>query len=134
MQRPDGTALRLRELRGRPLILHFWASWCPPCRDELPALLAYAAAGEIDVLAVSVDPGWEAVTRSLGAPLPSVVARADGEAVAAAFGVRSLPVSFVLDRAGVLRLRLDGPRDWAAPATHGEVRRAAGPGVDRSQK
>lgn len=117
LRRRDGSTLRLSEVRGRPLVLHFWATWCPPCRDELPALLAYAAEGDMRVLAVSLDPDWGAVRRFLGSDPPPAVVLAEGDEVEAAFDVRSLPVTFVVDPAGRLRLRLDGPRDWAsAPA------------------
>ena len=114
LRRGDGSRLRVTETRGRPLVLHFWATWCPPCREELPALLDYAAEGDVPVLAVSVDSDWSAVRRFLGSDPPPPVVLAQGDDVAEAFGVRSLPVTFVVDPAGRLRLRLDGPRDWAS--------------------
>lgn len=108
LRRRDGSRLRLTETRGRPLVLHFWATWCPPCREELPALLAYAAEGDMPVLAVSLDPDWGAVRRFLGSDPPPSVVLAEGDDVEEALGVRSLPVTFVVDPAGRLRLRLDG--------------------------
>lgn len=127
LQRRDGSALRLTEMQGRPLILHFWATWCPPCRDELPALLAYAEEGDLPVLAVSLDPEWGAVRRFLGRDPPPAVVLAEGDEVEETFDVRSLPVTFVVDRGGRLRQRLDGPREWAAGSTRAEVSRATEP-------
>ncbi len=114
LRRWDGSALRLSDMHGRPLVLHFWATWCPPCVDELPALLAYAAEGDMPVLAVSLDPDWSAVLRFLGSDPPPAIVLAEGDDVEEAFDVRSLPVTFVVDPGSRLRLRLDGPRDWAS--------------------
>ena len=79
LRRRDGSLLRLSETQGRPLLLHFWATWCPPCRDELPALLAYAADAELSVLAVSLDQNWSAIRRFLGSDPPPAVLLADGD-------------------------------------------------------
>jgi thiol-disulfide isomerase/thioredoxin len=122
LRRLDGSTLRLAETRGRPLVLHFWATWCLPCRDELPALLAYAAEGDMPVLAVSLDPDWGIVRRFLGSNPPPPVVLANGDDIKDAFGVRSLPVTFVVSAEGQLRLQLDGPRDWASPAIRDSVR------------
>lgn len=125
MWRRDGSGLRLANALGRPYVLHFWATWCPPCRQELPALLAWATNAGLPVLAVSVDPDWQAVLELLG-PNPSEgVVLADGNEVEVAFSVRNLPATFVVDRAGRLRLRLDGPRDWDSSALRAKVLGAA---------
>ena len=121
LRRPDGTVFRLSEAHGRPLVLHFWATWCPPCREELPALLAYAAEGDMAVLAVSLDPDFGPVRRFLGSDLPPPVVLVDGGVVDDALGVRDLSVTFIADRRGRLRLRLDGPRDWTSAATRDAV-------------
>ena len=122
LRRPDGSTLRLGETQGRPRILHFWATWCPPCREELPGLLAYAAEGEMSVLVVSVDQDWRDVRRFLGSDPPPSVLLAEADDVEASFNARSLPVTFVVDRDNRLRLRLDGPRDWTSVSTREAVR------------
>ena len=119
-----GKRTRLAALRGKPVLVNFWATWCPPCKDELPALLDFAAEAEARVLAVSLDPDWDAVRRFLGPDLPPPVLRADSDTVAQAFDVRSLPVTFVIDAGGQLKLRLDGPRGWASPGIRAQVRDA----------
>lgn len=121
LRRRDGSTLRLSEMQGRPLLLHFWATWCPPCRDELPALLAYAAEGDMPVVAVSLDRDWDAVRRFLGSNPPPAIVLADGRDVEQAFDVQSLPVTFATDPSGRLRLRLDGPQDWASATVRDAV-------------
>jgi len=104
---------RLSGLRGRAFVLHFWATWCPPCREELPGLLAFAEQRGIEVLAVSLDPDWESVGEFFGREPPRTVVLADADAVGSAFDVAVLPVTYVVDAAGDLRLRLSGSRDWS---------------------
>lgn len=127
LQRQDGSRPRLSSARGQPLVLHFWATWCPPCRDELPALLDYATREEVTVLAVSLDPSWPAVRRFLVEDPPSAVVLADGGDVEHALDVRTLPVTFLVSPDGRLRLRLDGPRDWASDEVRARVREVVGP-------
>ena len=112
MQSPDGSTSFLSEQRGSTVVLHFWATWCPPCREELPSLLEFASSGGASVRAVSVDPEWVAVQSFLdGESLGSVYLASD-ETVSEAFGVDDLPQTFVIDATGVLRLHFRGPQDW----------------------
>jgi len=113
----DGSSKNLAELRGRPLLLHFWATWCPPCRQELPHLLTLAESGRIDVLLIALDDDWAPVRRFLERPVPATMALADGSQVRSRFGVHELPESFVIDRTGNMTLRFRGPQDWTAAAT-----------------
>lgn len=106
---------RLSEHRGTPVLAHFWATWCPPCREELPTLLDFAASSNVRVLAVSVDPEWNEVQEFLGDPPPPEVVRATSS-VTAEFGVVTLPETFLVDAAGTLRLRFAGARDWRSSA------------------
>ncbi len=113
LRRADGSPLRLSETRGRPMLVHFWATWCPPCREEMPALLAYAARTGTGMLAVSLDPEWAPVRGFFGSDPPASVVLAGAAEVEAAFAVRTLPVTLVLEADGRLRERVDGARDWA---------------------
>lgn len=121
----DGRVRTLRDLADGPVVLHFWATWCAPCRRELPGLLRYAEETDLPVLAISLDTDWEAIRGFLDGPPPSAVVRADSSAAAARFGVTGLPTTVVFDSAGDVRLRILGTRDWSSEAVRDEVERAA---------
>lgn len=114
MSRPDGTSLSLESLRDRPVLLHFWATWCPPCRLELPALLRLAEEleSEVTILAVTIDDGWAPVSEFFGGPIPPQVVSVPSSRAAAVYGVATLPDSYLLDASGDLRSRMAGMRDW----------------------
>lgn len=118
----EGRTAELADLRGSVVVLHFWATWCPPCREELPALLRFASTATARVVAVSLDPEWQPVLSFVEEPevLRHVVRASSGE-VAERFGVIELPQTFVIDAEGLLRLRLSGAQDWSAPALRREI-------------
>jgi thiol-disulfide isomerase/thioredoxin len=123
LRRRDGTTAPLMfeaaggGASGRPTLLHVWATWCPPCRAELPGLLALPRRHDVNVIAVALDDRWSEVDRfSSRAGLDATrVVLADGAEVRRALDVTSLPVTFFVDADGHLRLRFDGPRDWENP-------------------
>lgn len=112
----DGTPVRLPR-PGRATLLHVWATWCPPCRAELPALLALPGSPAldpgIDVVALALDPDWASVDAFLDGRDPARVARADRASVSRALDVHDLPVTFLVAPDGRLVRRFDGARDWA---------------------
>jgi thiol-disulfide isomerase/thioredoxin len=114
--RLGGREERLSGLRGRPVLVHFWATWCPACRDELPGLLALADSGEIAILAVSMDSDWEPLRRFFDGDVPRAVVLAAPGTEPERFGVTGLPESYLVDASGQLRLRFSGPRDWRSKA------------------
>ncbi|MGK4008347.1 TlpA disulfide reductase family protein [Sorangium sp. So ce1036] len=118
-ERPDGTLLHAGALRGRPVLLHFWATWCAPCRAELPRLLELGReleeAGRLKLVAVSVDESWEVVRAFFGGEVPPGVVRAGAPAVQRRFGVSTLPDTFLVEEDGMMALRFTGARDWRAP-------------------
>ncbi|HEY6011064.1 MAG TPA: TlpA disulfide reductase family protein [Nitrospirota bacterium] len=116
----DGRQVSLSELRGRMVMVHFWATWCPPCVEELPTLdkLNSALAGtDFVLLAVNVDEGGvESVAHFLQSNRVSLPVLFDpGGRVAAQYGTFKLPETYIIDREGVVRYKVIGPRDWANP-------------------
>ncbi len=110
----DGTRRELRTVR-RTTIVHFWATWCLPCREELPGILALPKKLPVDVLAVALDDDWREVECFFGGPPPATVFLTDdADKAEATFDVRTLPVTYVVEPERRLRFRFDGARDWGA--------------------
>lgn len=102
----NGQRIALHDLRGKTVILTFWATWCEPCREELPLLSRYAQAHAKDglvVLGFSLDtPDTLAQVRKIAAGLHFAVGLFGDPHVAGYGRIWHLPVSFVVDRRGVL--------------------------------
>jgi DsbE subfamily thiol:disulfide oxidoreductase len=113
LEATDGARVALADLRGRPVFVNFWASWCPPCRGEMPDIQRLADedrdAGLV-VLGVNLEEEREQVLRygqTLGLSFPLLVDRTG--AVASRYNVTGLPTSYFVDRDGVIRDRNVGP-------------------------
>ncbi len=103
-------------------LLHVWATWCAPCRDELPDLLDAARAAGMPLVAVTVDENPASVSAFFGGRVPAEVVRDPG--IAAVTGVRDLPATFRVED-GRLVERIDGTRDWASEGARAWLRRGA---------
>ncbi|MCY0985658.1 TlpA disulfide reductase family protein [Nannocystis sp. ILAH1] len=109
-----GEPLSLAELRGRVVLLNVWATWCDPCREELPDLQALHVRHEpegLTVLGVSTDAARDAKTlRTMvsGFGLTYPVIHDERNVVSGPFQVIGYPASYLIDRAGNLRWRRDG--------------------------
>ena len=116
-----GKTFRLSELRGKPVVLNFWATWCPPCRAEMPELQAASErlAGEVAVVGVDQGETAEQVAafaRELGLTFQMPV---DGNMdVSRQYLVRNLPTTFFIDRDGIVRYTQVGPLTEATLAQH----------------
>jgi thiol-disulfide isomerase/thioredoxin len=121
----DGRPWRLAERRGRVVVLNFWASWCEPCREEMPSLerLAQRHQGEgLEVVTVNYREGGGTIRRFLEAvPLNLPVLRdAEGRA-AKAFGARVFPFTAFIARDGRVAFTVVGAADWAGDPARGWV-------------
>lgn len=110
-----GDSVSLAAQRGKVVLLNVWATWCHPCRDEIPELQAlherYAARG-LELVGVSVDTeGADDVIREFMRDFNMTypVWRDPGERVSAQFHIVGVPATFLIDREGVLRWRKTGP-------------------------
>jgi thiol-disulfide isomerase/thioredoxin len=106
----SGAPVSLADLRGRPLVLNFWATWCPPCDEEMPALEAlYRQQGGDGAQVVAVNlqetpPVVAAYLAERGLTLPVLLDSA-GE-LAAQLDVTYLPTTFFVDETGIIRSRV----------------------------
>jgi peroxiredoxin len=130
-----GREVSLADLRGKVVFLNFWATWCAPCREEMPSLAALARsidARDAAFVAVSVDEGWGEVDQfAAKTPLPFTVLLDAERAVSTAYGSVKFPESFVIGKDGRLLYKIVGARDWGTTAArklleHAGARRVVG--------
>lgn len=117
----DGTVMQWTALRGHPVVLNLWATWCYPCRLEMPSLQTlhqtYQARGLL-VLAVAMDAGGHAVVapfaQTHGLTMPILLD--PQQMLAARLQVPGIPATYLLDKRGRIVGFETGARDWQAPA------------------
>ena len=125
----DGRGLSMADFRGRLVVLNIWATWCAPCRREMPSLdrLQAAFAGaEFDVVALSVDRKGLAAVRAFYAALAIKsldIYVANSSSLTRALGVIGLPTTLLVDRSGRELGRLVGPAEWDSPELMAKLRR-----------
>ena len=116
----DGKQISLSDFRGKIVMVHFWATWCPPCVEEIPTLeRVYRSflGKDFELLAVNVDEGGaEAVTSFMQRNrLTLHVLLNPGGSVAKSYGTFKLPETYILDRNGIVRYKVIGPANWSVP-------------------
>jgi peroxiredoxin len=116
----DGKMIRLSDHKGKVVLVNIWATWCPPCVDEMPSmekLYQKFKAEKFEILAISIDePGLKAVApfmKKTGLTFPALI---DSEAtIKTTYRITGIPESFIIDKQGFLIKKIVGPVDWASP-------------------
>jgi len=116
----QGKPVSLADFKGQVVLVNFWATWCGPCRVEMPSMEAMYKemnAQGFEILAVSTDEEGSAVTKPYveATQLTFPILHDTKYEVGATYGVRTLPMSYVVDRKGIIQHRIYGARDWHSP-------------------
>lgn len=111
--------VELRDYRGKIVVLNFWATWCPPCVEEMPSLVQlqqrFKAKG-VTVLAVSVDADGDAYHRFLtDHKIDFLTVRDADQKSNNLYGTFKFPETYIIDRNGIVRRKFIGPVDWNQP-------------------
>jgi cytochrome c biogenesis protein CcmG, thiol:disulfide interchange protein DsbE len=108
----------LTQFRGQVVVLNFWATWCPPCNQELPSLMSmqeHTRAKGVVLLGVSIDVDEDAYHRFLKLRgVNFLTVRDPDRKVSDIYGTHGWPETYIIDRQGVLRRKVIGPIDWNA--------------------
>lgn len=121
-QNASGNTQNLSSYQGSPVMVHFWASWCPPCRSEMPLLDAWISEHpSVPVLLISVDEDPEdaaiflqrtGIKRAVNIAKPSALST---------LGIRGLPSTIVIDQEGNIAARYLGDLQWDDPKVSAKV-------------
>ncbi len=110
--------LSLHDYRGQVVVLNFWATWCPPCVEEMPSLgrMQRQLADQVTVLAISTDEDGDAYRQFLSDRHIDLITIRDGEQKSnQLYGTVRFPETYIIDRKGVIRRKLIGAVDWTKP-------------------
>jgi peroxiredoxin len=128
VQLPSGKAVSIEDYRGKVVLLNVWATWCPPCKVEMPSMerLHRKLAGtDFRLIAVSVDEDDSTVVnkfvKEMGLTF-EILHNRDGS-IRRIYQTTGVPESFVIDRDGVIVKKVIGAADWEAPVNEALIRR-----------
>jgi peroxiredoxin len=122
----DGKFVSLKDYSGKIVIIKFWATWCPPCRFEMPSMQrAYQKLGEddIEILAVNVGENSDAIftfTADYPVEFPLIMDRTSE--ITMAYGVAGIPATFIVSPQGKIIYKAIGERKWDDPAIIEKIR------------
>ena len=119
----EGKQIKLTEFKGKVVLLNFWATWCPPCRAEMPSIETlyqrYKPKASFQILAVSVQEEPSVVKTFLEQnPYSFPIALDPNGEAAQLYGIRGIPTTFIIDQKGTLQGALVGGKDWATPQVY----------------
>jgi len=115
----DGKVVALADFRGQIIVLNFWATWCPPCIEEMPSLnrLAEHYKGkDLKIIGLSVDEDAEAYSEFLANnQINFLTLRDAARNTSDRYGTYRFPETYIINREGRLAQKIIGPRDWTSP-------------------
>jgi len=118
----SGKAHAVADFRGKLVLLHFWAAWCPPCLSEIPNLLTFAQKvapeGKIEVVTISEDGNWpdaEKVLSSAHLPADMISLLDQDSKISDAYGTYQFPESYLIGRDGRILMKWIGAQPWNNP-------------------
>ena len=115
----DGKDVALSSLKGSVVLVNFWATWCPPCKEEIPSMikLNQAMTGKaFRMLAISIEEGGKEAIDSYFKGRRDLPTYLDTEAkVSQLYGTTGVPETFIVDKQGIIRKKIVGGIDWNSP-------------------
>lgn len=116
----SGKTVRLSDFRGKLVLVNFWATWCPPCRGEIPSMAAMnkiMASSPFQLLTISIDEGGkspvESLYSSMGVALPTLLD--PSKSVGKLYGITGVPETFIVSKDGLVIKKIIGPLQWDSP-------------------
>ena len=124
----NGKPWRLRDHRGKVVVMNFWSVTCQPCVEEMPSLITLTSIAkrrkDIEVVTISTDKDWSAVAPIFPPDTRlTVLFDPKREIVKDKYGTKLYPETWVIDAGGVIRMRVDGPRDWGSALSLNAIER-----------
>lgn len=132
----EGRPVSFSSFRGKTVVLNFWTKTCAPCLREMPTLVdlstLLAREGEATLVTITTDESAADARATLasvlnGQPNFPVLIDPGGEVVNGKFGTKLYPETWIIDKNGVIRARVDGARDWSSPIVLDVVRMVSRP-------
>jgi len=128
LQTVDGRSITLSSLRGKVVLVNFWATWCPPCREEMPSMeemYRNYAPGGLELLAINVEENGPQVLPDFLKAHPHTfpVLMDTAAKVQNSYGVFQFPETYIVDRNGIIVDKVIGAIDWTAPSSLIELNR-----------
>lgn len=115
----DGKDVTLSSLKGSVVLVNFWATWCPPCKEEIPSMIKLnkAMTGKaFRMLAISIDDGGKNAVTDFFKGSRDLPCYLDADTrISQLYGTTGVPETFIVDKQGIIQKKIVGGMDWSAP-------------------